>query len=263
MNVSANAETPETMSSGKVVGAVVNAIKILRYLSETEEPVGVSRIAKDTKLNTSTTFNILRTLAMHDFVRFDPVTKTYSLSLGIMEIAKGATALAGDLGAVQPLLQHVAQTHGVTITLWQPIGNNRKLLIMSAHARSTMRIQMAVGQRLPLYIGSTGRLFAAFSDASEARLKRDFKSIRWSTPLTFEQFMEDTREAKKTGWAIDRGNFASGTVLISVPVLDSEGHAAMAVTANMFAGQYSPEMADKIVADLKDFAAQVARILPL
>src|SRR5690606_26368654 len=52
------------VAPGKVVGAVAGAIKILRYLADSRVPLGVSRIAKDTKLNTSTSFNILRTLAM-------------------------------------------------------------------------------------------------------------------------------------------------------------------------------------------------------
>src|SRR4029079_5704572 len=112
---------------GKTVGAVVGAVKILRYLAEAREPLGVSRIAKDTNLNTSTTFNILRTLASQDFVKFDQHVKTYVLSMGIMDVARGASAVGSDYGAVMPIMQRVANKHGVTVTLWQPVRKDRKV----------------------------------------------------------------------------------------------------------------------------------------
>ncbi|WP_292192225.1 IclR family transcriptional regulator [Mesorhizobium sp.] len=248
------------MASGKVVGAVVGAIKILRYLSEAQQAVGVSHIAKETKLNTSTTFNILRTLSMHDLVQFDPLAKTYILSLGIMEIAKGATSIGGDFGIVRPMIERIANDHGVTVTLWQPVGNRRKVLIMTAHTRNVMRIQMAVGQRLPLLVGAAGRLFAAFGTATEEDLRDQFDDIRWERSLTFKEFMAQVADAREKGWALDDGYFTAGTVLVSTPVLDQNGHAIMAVTANMFTGQYDPKRAEAIIRDLKIFSEHVGRL---
>jgi DNA-binding IclR family transcriptional regulator len=249
------------VASGKLVGAVAGAIKILRYLAEAREPVGVSRIAKETKLNTSTTFNILRTLMLDDFVQFDQLSKTYLLSLGIMDIAHGAAAISGDVGMILRMMERVANAHGVTVTLWQPVRRDRKVLIMAAHTRNAMRIQMTVGQRLPLLIGATGRIFAAFSDMSREELRRQFNAIRWDNPLTFEGFMAQVAETRETGWAIDEGNFFVGTVLVSTPIFDREGHATMAVTANMFAGQYNLARRDEIVRDLKSLSDQAARIV--
>ncbi|WP_195759792.1 IclR family transcriptional regulator [Paracoccus sp. S-4012] len=252
----------EAMSSGKMVGAVVAAIKILQFMAAAREPLGVSRIAKETGLNTSTTFNILRTLMLYDFVQFEQLSKTYTLSLGILGIAQAAMSIGGDIGTVRPAMERLAQEHGVTVTLWQPTGRDRKILIMAAQPRSSMRIQMAVGQRLPLLIGATGRIFAAFSEMSVDEIRRQFEAIRWNGPLTFKEFMEQVAEAREQGWAEDAGNFAQGTVLLSTPILDQDGHAALAVTANMFAGQYDPERAKDIIRDLEGFSRQAARALP-
>ncbi|WP_168992024.1 MULTISPECIES: IclR family transcriptional regulator [Mesorhizobium] len=250
-------------ASGKMVGAVVAAIKILHYLGDVQQAVGVSHIAKEAKLNTSTTFNILRTLAMHDFVQFDPVAKTYMLSLGIMEIAKGATAIGGDVGIVRPMIERIANDHGVTVTLWQPVGNRRKVLIMTAHTRNAMRIQMTVGQRLPLLVGAAGRVFAAFGTATEEDLREQFDAIRWERSLTFKEFMEQVSDAREKGWALDDGYFNAGTVLVSTPILDQNGHAIMAVTANMFTGQYDPNRAEAIIRDLKIFSGYLGRLASL
>lgn len=245
---------------GKVVGAVAGAIKILRYLADSRVPVGVSRIAKDTKLNTSTSFNILRTLAMEDFVHFDAISKTYSLSLGIMEIAKGATALGGDIGSLRPAMERIAHEHGVTVTLWQPVSEERKVLILSALTRNAMRIQMQVGQRLPILMGATGRIFAGYSDEPKTVLKRRFNEIRWDQPPSFDEFLEQAKETRDKGYAMDDQNFAMGTVSMAVPIFDRDGRPIMAVTATMFSGQYRQERADEIVGDLQTFAVQAGRV---
>lgn len=246
---------------GKVVGAVAAAIKIMRYLGESRDPVGVSRIAKDTRLNTSTTFNILRTLALNDIVTFDPSSKAYALSLGLLEIARGATAIAGDISAALPLMERIAQKHGVTITLWQPVSRNRKVLILSAVTRSAMRIQMAVGQRLPIYIGATGRVFAAFGETTDEELKTRFNEIRWDRPLEFADFMTQVRETREQGWALDDGNFAVGTVSLAAPIFNRNRTANLAVTATMFAGQYDPARVADVVKDLGAFGEQVSQLV--
>ncbi|MBX3529000.1 MAG: IclR family transcriptional regulator [Rhizobiaceae bacterium] len=251
----------KAVPSGKLVGAVTGAVKILRYLAAATEPMGVSRIAKDTKINTSTCFNILRTLAVEDLVTFEPSSKTYSISLGIMELARGATALGGDLSTVRPLMERIANARNVTLTLWQPVSSSRKVLVYSAVARSAMRIQMTVGQRLPLFIGATGRLFAAFTDITEDDLEARFREINWNVPLTFAEFKRQVRETRSKGWARDDGNFAAGTVSLAVPILDRDGTAVMAVTATMFSGQFSDARVPEIVDDLSEFAGRVARII--
>lgn len=259
--VSANGA--DNAAPAKVVGAVDGAIKILRCLAELHQPLGVSRIAKETKLNTSTAFNILRTLAAHHFVAFDAQNKTYALSFGIMEIARGATVLGGEIDAARPAMEKIAQDHGVTLTLWQPISRSRKILVASALTRNVMRIQMAVGQRLPIFTGATGRVFAAFGQFKDSELKALFDEIRWDKPLSFSAFKEQVKHARTQGWSLDDGNFASGTVSLAVPILDREGAALIAVTATMFSGQYSEEKADEIIRALQEFAERTSRVFAI
>lgn len=244
---------------GKVVGAVDGAIRILRHLAKQHQPAGVSKIAKETNLNTSTAFNILRTLALHDLVLFDAHNKTYALSLGIMEIARGATALGSGIEMTRPAMERIAQAHGVTVTLWQPVSRTRKVLVMSAHNRNAMRIQMAVGQRLPMFTGATGRIFAAFDGYKEAELKARFEEVRWDQPLTFKEFRDQVSSAREKGYAIDDGNFASGTVSLAVPIFGRDGTSGMSVTVTMFTGQYSVEKGQEIIRELLEFAKEAQR----
>jgi DNA-binding IclR family transcriptional regulator len=251
----------ERGTTGKSVGAVTNAVKILRYLSAQKNPAGVSRIARDTQINPSTCFNILRTLAHEDLVLFDPGNKSYSLSLGILDIARGATALQGNLDSARPILERIAEDLGITLTLWQPVSKNRKVMIYSAVPRDAIRIQMAIGQRLPLFIGSTGRVFAAFGQYSDEEMHRLFKDIKWNVPLSYAEFRKQTEETRIAGWAIDEGHFAIGTVSIAVPIFDGNNQAMLSLTATMFVGQYSEKHRDAIVLALQKASTLLGRIV--
>ncbi|RZN09908.1 IclR family transcriptional regulator, partial [Bordetella pertussis] len=78
------AEPPE-----KLVGALVGGLRVLRYLSAAPAGVGVTRVARDLQLNSSTCYNFLKTLVYEGLVTFDESTKTYSIALGLVELAKG------------------------------------------------------------------------------------------------------------------------------------------------------------------------------
>lgn len=68
---------------------LVGGLSVLRYLAAAQTPVGVSRIARDLELNPSTCFNLLKTLVHEGLAVFDETTKTYSVGLGLLALAKG------------------------------------------------------------------------------------------------------------------------------------------------------------------------------
>ena len=100
----------------KLVGALSSGLKILRYLAHASTPHGVTRSAKDLGLNASTCFNLLKTLVHERLVTFDESTKTYSMSLGLVELAKGSLEKASYVRLMRPHLQELAERHNITTT---------------------------------------------------------------------------------------------------------------------------------------------------
>src|SRR5579862_3063377 len=75
---------------GKPVGAVVAAANVLRALNGSERPLNASEVARAAGLHRGTAYNILRTLQAEGFVGYDDATRTYAVSLHILELAYGA-----------------------------------------------------------------------------------------------------------------------------------------------------------------------------
>ena len=70
------------------VKPVVNAIRILRLLSQAGRPERAVDIARQLDINPSTCFNILRTLAAEDMVEFNAMSKRYSAGLGLARLVE-------------------------------------------------------------------------------------------------------------------------------------------------------------------------------
>ncbi|WP_313624775.1 IclR family transcriptional regulator [Achromobacter sp.] len=236
----------------KLVGALSAGLRILRYLASASTPHGVTRIAKDLGLNASTCFNLLKTLVHERLVTFDEPTKTYSMSLGLVELAKGSLEKASYVRLMRPHLQELAERHNITTTLWQRSRGDRVVLVDLADSGSAMRIHMSIGQRLPMYIAALGRCMAAHSGLSAVQLRSKLSELRWEDGPSFETYMREVEEVRHNGYAVDHGNYVKGVVTVSSPILDSSRRPIMAVSAVGFATQFSSSSLQALCEDLRE-----------
>jgi len=250
-----------TESSEKLVGALVGGLRVLRYLSVSATPVGVTRVARDLQLNSSTCYNLLKTLVHEGYVDFDEGTKTYTVALGLVELAKGVLEQASYVRLVHPMLEGIAQRHRVTATLWQRTRNERVVLVDRADNDSSIRVHMSVGQRLPMYIAALGRCMAASSGLSRSELKKRFEELRWDDKPSFDEYLAGVKEAEKNGYATDSGNYVKGVSTASAAVRDEFGQPVMAISAVGFSAQLTGRSLVALGEDLRDRAAEVTRAL--
>src|SRR5690606_13324354 len=102
----------------QLVGSIVHAVAVLRYLSETDEPLGVTAIAKALQISPSSCYNIVRTLVSEGLLEFDSRRKTYSIGLGTVELASRALSRNDIFPFVRQRLERIANEHELTAILW-------------------------------------------------------------------------------------------------------------------------------------------------
>jgi DNA-binding IclR family transcriptional regulator len=243
-----------------VVKPVQNAIAILRHLTDEREGKTVTQVARAIGINTSTCYNILRTLAGETIVNFDAQRKTYEIGLGIMKIAAGAISEEARLAAARPLAHEYAVEHNATVCIWRRLTVERNVLIATEHPDTPLRIHMEVGQRLPVLLGSTGRAMAAHLGLSVGALRKEFKKLRWHNPPSIEDYLRDIEEARATGWAADDGNYSAGVLSISTPVISATGAINYTLTAITFRDSQAHKKA-VLGEDLVGLARELASVL--
>src|SRR3954471_19243567 len=215
---------------GKPVGAVVAAAKILRTLHNSERPLNASEVARVAGLHRGTAYNILRTLQAEGFVGYDDATRTYSVSLHILELAYGVLRRSGLMDLARPLMNAVSDAHGVSVYLSKVLGPS-SLLLDWVGAELRTDLYVTVGRQYPGPAGASGVVMAAFGNSSRAELENLFLQVAWHRKPSFADFLAQVEEARQSGFAADRGSMFRGITLVSVPVLSPSWELLLVLTA--------------------------------
>ena len=241
---------------GKTVGAVENALRILRHVARSDRALGVAAIARSTGTSPSTCFNILRTLAGEGLVAFSPERKTYRLGLGVLELS--APLLGSDYaGLLRPELEALAAEHAALIALWNVTPADRIVLADRVAPARTVHVDMAPGSRLPAHIGAVGRCVAAAQGLDPAALRARFDGLRWQHPPRFEDYAADVACARETGYAFDRGGLFAGVDIVASVVRDHEGRPRFGISGIAIAGQMTEDALDALGRAIRDRAEVV------
>ncbi|KGF70727.1 hypothetical protein LL06_03565 [Hoeflea sp. BAL378] len=250
----------DTIADGrKQVGAVVAATSVIESLSANHRRHRMTAIARELKIPVSSCFNILKTLVNEQILDFDPETKTYGLSYGLVEIARHYLGHGGALRVVAPLLEQLAQHYEVTLVVWRRSGKNMVVVDYVDHG-SAVRVHIEPGSRFPLLAGAMGRVLGAFGGLTTRETLHFFSRVKWDSPFTFEQFMAEVSATADRGWAIDDGSFSSGISTISVPIFNRHQHADAVLSATSFVNQLGDRQRRDIAEDLQSVAHLIAEI---
>jgi DNA-binding IclR family transcriptional regulator len=250
-------ETAKTV----IVKPVVNAVRIMRYLSEAGSPARAITIARSLSINASTCFNILRTLVLEEVVEFDALSKTYTTGIGLTRLVENFLTEGQRVAAAVPHMADLAAEYSVTLALWKRVAPERIVLVKNVSSPTDLRIEMAEGQRLPMMMGATGRLFAPRLGLPERKLRAMFRTLRWQRPLAFEDYWQEVTLAQERGWAIDDGYFSTGVKSLAVPIEDRNGELAYTLVAIMFRAQLGEDRLEDLGTTMAGLAPRLASIL--
>src|SRR5215204_939203 len=218
-------------SPGKPVGAVAAAVKVLRTLHASERPLNASETARAAGLHRGTAYNILRTLQAEGFVGYDEATRSYSVSLHILEFAYGVLRRSGLMDLARPLMNAVSDAHGVSVYLSKVLGPSSLLLLDWVGAELRTDLYVTVGRQYPGPAGASGVVMAAFGSSSRAELETLFSQVPWYQKPSFADFLAQVEETRQSGFAVDRGSMFRGITLVSVPVLSPSWELLLVLTA--------------------------------
>ena len=216
---------------GKPVGAVVAAAKVLRVLHASERSLNASEVARAAGLHRGTAYNILRTLQAEGFVGYDEPTRSYAVSLHILEFAYGVLRRSGLMDLARPLMHAVSDTHGVSVYLSKVLSPSSLLLLDWVGAVFRTDLYVTVGRQYPGPAGASGVIMAAFGSGSEAELAALFSRVAWYRKPSFGDFLARVREARQFGFAVDCGTMFQGITQVSVPVLSPSWELLLVLTA--------------------------------
>ena len=238
----------------KPVVPVLRAVSILRHLGRAGAPAGVQEIARALDIVPSNCLYILRTLAYEGMVVVDPRSKRYRLGPTLLRLARDMKAGSAFLQAVQPILDSLAEAHGVTTAATWLEGPERVMVVAKSQETADFSINVTVGNRFPALVSAVGLSLAAHGDLDDDELARGFDTLAWQNPPDPAAWRAAIAAARKSGIGIDPGHFIEGVTVFAAPVFDSEHKPTRNLVALGLSGRLAGPGADRLKADLKEAA---------
>lgn len=253
--------TAEREAGRRPVPAVTRAIGILRQLGKEDEPVGVNQIAREQGLVPSTCLHILRVLADEGLVAFDPVTKKYTIDVGILAIARSAIQRNSFVNLVESRLTDLSVRFGVTGVATRLSDPEHMVVVALSQAPLAFRLQVDLGSRFPALISATGRCLAAFSDIPDDVLRARFDALKWDHPPTFQRWLEEVAETRERGYALDQGAYISGVTVLAVPFFERDGTVKHSLVAIGISERLGETGVEALAAEMLKIRDDVASLL--
>ena len=242
------------------VPAVSRAVSILRLLGRSRDPLGVKAIAAALGIVTSTCLHILRVLVDEELVKVDP-TKRYSLGAGMLALARSVIETNSFPAAVQPVLDRLSQAWSVTAIGVEIAGPEHMVVLALSQSKIPFRLHVDVGSRFPTLISATGRLVAAFNEQPWSDVEKRFRALRWQNPPALDDWRRDLANVRRSGYAVDRGNYISGVTVLAVPIFNARREVTHTIVAAGLAEQLDRKRVPVVAASMQAEAAQVGALL--
>jgi DNA-binding IclR family transcriptional regulator len=160
------ASAPGVGRSG--IAAVERAVRLLEAVGGSQAPQTMQGLAEVLDCSPSTVHRIVVTLHRAELLQFDPVTKSYSLGVGVARLAHQRSAHV-DLAAVaRPLMERLRERVHETVSLWIRSGG-AKVCVAVAEGSQEIRQVVGVGTQATLELSAGSRVLMADHSPGEVR----------------------------------------------------------------------------------------------
>ncbi|HEY7994527.1 MAG TPA: IclR family transcriptional regulator [Candidatus Eremiobacteraceae bacterium] len=245
------------------VPAVLKAFRLLDILSESQEPLGVSELARRLEMGKSTVYGLVTTL--HDVGAIEAAdgAKRYRIGRGLTALAMRSVARQDVRSAARPHLERLAAETEQT-TFLGLVGTDSVTILDLVHGRPAMAVSAPVGSSIPLLAGAVGKaVLAAWEPRRRARFIAHTELPRF-TPQSVTDRSAYTRavdETERRGVALDVDEYVDGMRAAAAAVVAQDGRLAAVVWVAGFARHIDDANLERIADAVAREARAIARSL--
>ncbi len=213
---------------------VRDAVGVLQCFSASEPLLGVNEIAKRTGMHKSSVSRMMATLEDIRILERDPVSRRFRLGDGLYALAAPLFSRRSKAEIVRPFLEKLAATVGETASF--NIWNGKEATVVDSAAGTNAIGHFApIGMRNPAHCTSSGKVLLAFSPESDADavLGRGLHRYTANTITDPQRLRAALVDIRKTGVAINRGEFRDDVGAVAVVVKDNGDRVAGALSISV------------------------------
>ena len=236
-------------------------IQALFFLADGDaEGAGPTRVAEHLGVSKATAHNLLRSLEKHGLALFDVKAQKYALGPAIFRLAKGEGRYIELVDAARPVMEHLRDEIGETVTLHVRAGQQR-MCIERFETRHILRRVGSVGESNPLHAGATGLVLLAWED--KETLDRILAYQEWAlptaqTPKDRAELEIELAKVRDLGYSIRRDDPLVGIGAVVAPVVSMEGRTLAALTVTWPTPRWDDDKINSCVPAILEAARQIS-----
>ncbi len=241
-----------------LVKALSKGLTILEIFDSANTEYSVQEISKKLKINRTTAFRLVKTLAAKGFLEEN--NSKYQLGLKLLELGNLVNYNMDLRQNASPLLAKLAQKLSLTVHLVVKEGNEA-IYIDKEDPLDAVITYSRVGKRLPLYCTAVGKVLLC--DLSSDEIKQVFLGVEFSrftanTITSVDSLTSEIKLAKESGYASDNEELQEGMICIAAPVRNHRNEVIAACSVTGIDKQFSNLDQDKVIHELLDTANKIS-----
>lgn len=229
---------------------------ILEILSNEQHGLSLAQISDRLELPKSTAHRLLGVLLQRAFVRKTVDTNRYRLGPGFIGLCSHYLNNLELKTESSPFMAELSRTTGNTVFL--AIRQYDKMVYVDSEEQvNSLRKYSIIGQQKPLYCTSLGKALLMGLNDEEIRTVLANETFEKRGPYShtnMESLLQDIRECRRRGWALDNQEAEPAINCVAAPILDYRGQVIASISTTWVLAQH-PEMIPEQIAPLVKRAA--------
>ncbi len=222
-------ETEEKYS----VKVILKTMEILKCFSPKQPEWTANELSQKLKMNRTTVYRILNTMASGGFVQLNPQSGGFRLGSTLVGLGMALFNSMDIRTVAKDVLKELARETGesVHLTIWY---NDEVMLLDQWESPSEIKVSLPLGKKLFAYCTAPGKMFLAALPAEEFNRYLSDRELKPFTPNTIinkEALKEEVLKVRQQQLAFDFEEYAVDLVACAAPVysFDQKIYAAVAV----------------------------------
>ena len=196
---------------------------VIEELAKARGAVTPTEVNDALNLPKPTIHRLFATLEEEGFLERDLDGRTYAPARRLRRIAGGILSSEDIRLAQREILSGLSREIGETCNIAVPDGDAMRYVVR-VETEWPLRIQLPVGTRVPLYATASGKMY--LSSLRRALVERYLSAVTLTahTPATHTDpagLMEELRQIRRQGYALDTVEFMDEMIALAVPIVDA------------------------------------------
>ncbi|WP_054739376.1 IclR family transcriptional regulator [Cellulosilyticum ruminicola] len=244
-----------------ILQTVDRALQLLEIVAEHPEGVMAKELEECMELNKVTVHRLLATLENRGFIERDG--NGYTMGIKVVELSSMKLNNVELKTEATPYLRKLVKELGLPVQM-AILEGQEAVFIDKVESLTSLRMYSQIGKRIPVYSSGVGKaLLLQKTDEEILNLlsKIQFTQFTSKTLTSAEAVLEEIKQARITGYAVDHEEHEEGIVCIAAPIYDYRGEIIAAISAGGREGVFKGNWGQESIQIIKNTALEISKRL--